>query len=267
MQISDSHIHIGQFHDVHYDPLEILQIVAEQGIKHCVYSSTTSGEPNVKYSKIEKEISAASKAFPHSKFKPYLWYVTDYIKKGITAKNAFENLPYKGIKLHPKWDIWNFSDKNHLKTLRSLFSYAAENNIPVLIHSGPDPSEKPEFFERFFIEYPSVKFTLAHCRPVYETIAMFALYKNIYGDTAFLPEDDLRKIVKAGFGKRIIFGSDFPITHYFATRKWSLRKQYAHDVEIMEKFCKRVWRCGFAGTRHGMLNIVNNTLTLIKYIA
>jgi predicted TIM-barrel fold metal-dependent hydrolase len=229
MQISDSHIHIGQFHEIYYDPLEILQTIAEQGVELCVYSSTTNG-----YSKVEKEISKTSKIFPPSKFKPYLWYAPSYIKKGITAKNAFENLPDKGIKLHPKANKWDFSDKSHSRALHSLFGYASENKIPVLIHSGPDPFEKPEFFEPFFIEYPSVKFILAHCRPVYESIAMFALYKNVYGDTAFLPEDDLRKIAKVGFAKRIIFGSDFPITHYFATRKWSLRKQYAHDVEIME---------------------------------
>jgi predicted TIM-barrel fold metal-dependent hydrolase len=229
--LADSHIHIGQFHKVYYDPLEILQIVAEQGIKYCVYSSTTNG-----YSKIEKEISTAAKIFSPPKFKPYLWYVPDYAKRGITAKNAFENLPYKGIKLHPKANRWNFSDKSHVKTLHSLFGYACENKIPVLIHSGPDSFEKPEFFERFFIEYPSVKFTLAHCRPVYESIAMFALYKNVHGDTAFLPEANLRKIAKAGFAKRIILGSDFPITHYFATRKCTLQKQYARDVEILKKF-------------------------------
>ena len=238
--ISDSHIHIGQFHKTYYEPLEILQVVAEQGVKSCVYSSTTSGEKNLRYSKIEKEISAASKIFSPSKFKPYFWFVPPYIKKGINAKNAFENLPYKGIKIHPKLSKWNFSDKKQAKAIHSLFGYASENKIPVLIHTGPDSFEKPELFEHFFFEYPSVKFTLAHCRPVYESVAMFALYKNVYGDTAFLPKEDLQKIVKEGFGKRIVLGSDFPITHYFAVKygkhksKWTLRKQYAVDAEKLE---------------------------------
>jgi predicted TIM-barrel fold metal-dependent hydrolase len=237
MQISDSHIHIGQFYENYYEPLEILQIVAEQGVKSCAYSSTTSGEKNLRYSKIESEISAAAKAFSPLKFKPYLWYVPGYIKSGINAKNAFENLPYKGIKLHPRANKWDFSDKSHVKALHSLFGYASENKTPVLIHTGLDSFEKPEFFEPFFAEYPSVEFTLAHCRPVYESIAMFALYKNVYGDTAFLPKEDLQKIIRAGFGKRIIPGSDFPITHYFAVKfgkhkgKWTLKMQYARDVE------------------------------------
>lgn len=241
---SDSHTHIGQFHEVYYEPLEILWSILEQGVTNCAYSSTTTGEANVKYSKIEKEISSATNAFPSSRFKPYLWYIPSYIKKGITAKNAFENLPYKGIKLHPKLNKWDFSNKNHSKALRSLFGYATENKIPVLIHSGPDPFEKPELFEPFFMEYPQVKFTLAHCRPVYESIAMFSLYKNVYGDTAFLPEEDLRKIVKAGFKKRIILGSDFPITHYFTVKyrkpkgKWTLRMQYARDVKNMKKLAE-----------------------------
>ena len=239
--ISDSHIHIGQFHETYYEPLEVLWSVLEQGVTNCVYSSTTTGEANVKYSKIEKEISIATKIFPESKFKPYLWYMPAYIKNGITAKNAFENLPYKGIKLHPRLNRWDFSDKSHAKALRSLFGYATGNKTPVLIHTGPDPFEKPELFESFFMEYPQVKFTLAHCRPVYESIAMFSLYKNVYGDTAFLSEEDLRKIVKAGFGKRIILGSDFPITHYFAVKyrkakgKWTLRMQYKRDVENLTR--------------------------------
>jgi len=232
--ISDSHIHIGQFYETYYEPLLILRIVAEQGVKQCVYSSTTIGS----YSKIEKEISAAAKAFSPLKFKPYFRFTPSYIKKGINAKNAFENLPYKGIKIHPKLEKWDFSDKKQAKALHSLFGYASENKIPVLIHTGPDSFEKPELFEPFFIEYPSVKFTLAHCRPVYESIAMFALYKNVYGDTAFLPKENLQKIAKAGFGKRIILGSDFPITHYFAVKygsKRSLRRQYAMDVERLTK--------------------------------
>jgi uncharacterized protein len=231
--ISDSHLHIGQFYEIYYEPLEILQVVAEQGVKSCVYSSTTMSG----YSKIEKEISATTKTFSPLKFKPYFRFVPSYIEKGINAKNAFENLPYKGIKIHPKLEKWDFGDKKQSKALHSLFGYACENKIPVLIHTGPDSFEKPELFEPFFIEYPSVKFTIAHCRPVYESIAMFALYKNVYGDTAFLPKEDLQKIVKANFGKRIVLGSDFPITHYFVVKNGSrrtLQKQYAMDAEKLE---------------------------------
>jgi predicted TIM-barrel fold metal-dependent hydrolase len=238
--ICDFHIHIGQFREIYYEPLEVLWSVLEQDVTNCAYSSTTSGEKNLKYSKIEKEIKTAIDVFPESKFKPYFWYVPSYIKNGITAKNAFENLPYKGIKLHPKMNRWDFSDKSHAKSLRGLFGYAGENKIPVLIHTGPDACEKPEFFEPFFAEYPQVKFVLAHCRPVYESIAMFSLFKNVHGDTAFLPEDNLLKIAKAGFGKRIILGSDFPITHYFAIKfgksksKWTLKMQYKRDVENLK---------------------------------
>jgi len=231
--ITDSHIHIGQFYETYYEPLEILRIVAEQGVKSCVYSSTTMNG----YSKIEKEISVATKYFSPSKFKPYFRFVPSYIEKGINAKNAFENLPYKGIKIHPRLEKWDFSDKKQAKALRSLFGYACENKVPILIHTGPDSFEKPELFEPFFIEYPSVKFTLAHCRPVYESIAMFALYKNVYGDTAFLSEENLHKIIKANFGKRIVLGSDFPVTHYFAVRNGSrrtLQKQYAMDAKKLE---------------------------------
>jgi hypothetical protein len=43
-------------------------------------------------------------------------------------------------------------------------------------------------------------FILAHCRPLDRTIEMIRLYDNVYCDTAFVPEDDLKVIIARGFG-------------------------------------------------------------------
>jgi predicted TIM-barrel fold metal-dependent hydrolase len=72
---------------------------------------------------------------------------------------------------------------------------------------------------------------------------MFRTYKNVYGDTAFLPEANLQKIIHAGFGDRILPGSDFPITHFMANKfkpdgakDISLTEQYAADFEQLRRY-------------------------------
>ena len=41
---------------------------------------------------------------------------------------------------------------------------------------------------------------------------MLKKYPNTLCDTAFVPEDVQNQIIAAGFGNRIRYGSDFPIT-------------------------------------------------------
>ena len=45
---------------------------------------------------------------------------------------------------------------------------------------------------------------------------MLERHPHVVCDTAFAPEGAVREIRAAGFGERIRFGSDFPITHYLA---------------------------------------------------
>jgi len=233
----DTHIHIGQFEEVYYKPLDILRIVTEAGISAVSYSSTTSCKDSVCYKDVEMEIAEVSACYTPDSIIPFLWYIPAYIDEGITALNAFQNLPYGGIKLHPRAHRWNLHDRKHLDCLHGLFEFTQEHGLPVLIHTGENDFERPAFFKYFFEEYQKTKFILAHCRPVTETIALFQLYKNVYGDTAFLSVDSFDKITKAGFNERLLPGSDFPITHYYKTRyprrkdsKITLQKQYLDDL-------------------------------------
>jgi predicted TIM-barrel fold metal-dependent hydrolase len=241
--MTDSHIHIGQFQEIYYEPLHVLSIVCETGVNRAAYSSTTSCKNDVTYKEVEQEITEVVAHFPSENITPFFWYIPSYINEGISVAGAFQNLPYGGIKLHPRAHHWNLQDANHLNCLHGLFSFAQEHGFPLLIHTGEGEFEKPSFFESFFAEYPQTKCILAHCRPVTDTIAMFQIYKNVYGDTAFLSADGFEKIVKAGFRDRIISGSDFPITHYFRTKypqknegEITLQEQYLADLNKINRF-------------------------------
>jgi predicted TIM-barrel fold metal-dependent hydrolase len=232
----DNHLHIGQFYEVYYEPFEVLRIVTEAGITDAVYSSTTSTKDGVRYREVEQEIAGVISRYPAENFEPFLWYIPPWIDEGIRVESAFQNLPYGGIKLHPRAHRWNLHDKKHLDCLHSLFAYAQEKGLPVLIHTGEDDFEKPAFFSLFFSQYPQVKFILAHCRPAPDTIAMFRAHGNVYGDTAFLSVERYRQIVGAGFKGRLVPGTDFPITHYYNRNSGiSPEKQYRADMARNEE--------------------------------
>jgi predicted TIM-barrel fold metal-dependent hydrolase len=229
---ADNHLHIGQFYEAWYDPLEVLRIAAEAGVKEAVYSSTTSAKEDVRYREVEREITAVTVRYQADRYKPFLWYIPPYIDQGVTVESAFRNLPYGGIKLHPRAHRWDLQDKKHTGCLRTLFDYAQDNNLPVLIHTGEDEFERPAFFSPFFPQYPRVTFILAHCRPAPDTVAVFRAHDNVYGDTAFLDAGRYNQIAEAGFAGRLIPGTDFPITHYFNKDSGvSPEHQYAEDLK------------------------------------
>jgi predicted TIM-barrel fold metal-dependent hydrolase len=240
----DNHVHIGQFDEAYYEPVEIINIAMETGIDGLVFSSTSSCINDVQYIKIEQEINNLFALIPYSPdtVKPYFWFIPDYIRQGISIEATMRNLPYKGIKIHPLTHQWDFKNKVHLKALHTLFSFADNYNLPVLIHTGHNKEDGSDRFSLFFSEYPDVNFTLAHCRPLDKTIKMLAKYPNVYCDTAFAEFKEIKEIVSKGFASRVLLGSDFPITHFF-TNKYprngqrgcvSLREQYQRDIKLMQ---------------------------------
>lgn len=244
----DNHIHIGQFEGIYYDPLEVADIVmtAAPGITGFAFSSTSSCTEGVSYIRIEKEIADFLERMPYAPeaARPFFWFIPDYIKQGVNIENALSVIPYKGIKLHPYVQKWDFENSNHLEALRGLFDYASDAMLPVLIHTGHSGVDSADRFERFFIEYRDVRFVLAHCRPLDTAVRMLETYANVSGDTAFMPEEDTRDLADHGLGHKIIFGTDFPITHYFRTHfpksrektDITLREQYTEDVVPAQRF-------------------------------
>jgi hypothetical protein len=235
----DNHIHIGQFKEVYYDPFEIVDIVMESGMESLAFSSTTSCRDNIMYCEVENEINGLLEraGWNADILNPYFWFVPAYINQSSRIEYFFDKMPYKGIKLHPLAQKWEFDYPRHVKALIELFEYADENHLPVLIHTGNSGVDSPDRFERFIRDFKCVQFILAHCRPPDATIEMLQKYDNVCCDTAFASDGDIEKIIRSGYKDRIIFGTDFPITHYFKTKypkpgdaaQITPREQYAID--------------------------------------
>jgi len=125
------------------------------GIREMWFSSTTSCTDGVRYTAIEKEIQSLLTKIPYSPetVRPLLWYSPDYIAQGVNVETACNAIPYKGIKLHPYANHWDFADSRHNETLHGLFDHAAKNGLPVLIHTGESGRDNADRFESFFAEY------------------------------------------------------------------------------------------------------------------
>jgi uncharacterized protein len=110
---------------------------------------------------------------------------------------------------------------------------AEEFDIPVALHTGSMPGGttfdpccrtararlgNPEYAEEALNKHPKLRLNLMHAGWPYlgQTIAMLMLYPNVNVDTGALAwllprpafHDILGQLVKAGFGKRVMFGSD-----------------------------------------------------------
>jgi predicted TIM-barrel fold metal-dependent hydrolase len=117
-------------------------------------------------------------------------------------------------------------------TLEPYFALAEELDVPVAIHTGisapntpyeccPDFRTSlgdPRLLEEVLIRHPKLRVNLMHAGYPYlqNTIAIMSVYPQVYADLGaidwLIPRAEfqayLQALVRAGFGKRIMFGSD-----------------------------------------------------------
>ena len=116
--------------------------------------------------------------------------------------------------------------------LEPYWALAEELDIPVGFHTGLAPPQtpynccpkfrnslgNPALLEEVLIRHPKLRVYLMHAGYPYlqETIAIMHMYPQVYADLAAIdwlrPREEfheyLRALVRAGFGKRLMFGSD-----------------------------------------------------------
>jgi len=117
--------------------------------------------------------------------------------------------------------------------LEPYYALAEEMDIPVGIHTGVGPSGtpydpccpnfrvtlgNPALVEEVLIRHPRLRIFLMHGGWPYlqETKAILSVYPQVYVDLAtinwIIPREEfhgyLRELMRAGFGKRLLFGSD-----------------------------------------------------------
>ena len=240
--MTDHHIHIGQFNELYYDALEVFEAIEEAGAKFGIdearFSSTSSCRDDVEFLKIEEETSYALSYSGNLKVSPYLWFVPRYAEENISVFSAVKSFDYCGIKLHPAAQKWDFENPRHKKCMEEIFEWSAQNKKPVLVHSGTLPEDFPTRFAPFAIERPDSTLILAHSNPVKECSELVNGHPNIFCDIAYIEKKNLEKLLSlVNDHLKILFGTDFPVTHYFNNhlfgKKHSLKEEYEHDCKIL----------------------------------
>ncbi len=206
--ICDSHIHIGTFEDLYFDPLEIGKMLSELGIKSWAVSSTSACDEPFNQDKIIKELNIIKKAYP-DKTKIVIWLIPGQEKDYDFIKKYEKNFFISAFKIHPYGQYWEDTQ------IRNVFSLCSEKNKPLLIHTGGNDESDPTRYTLFCRQFPDVKVILAHGRPFKSAETVLREYDNTYVDTAYMPLEDIKKFYLSEFKHRIFFGTDFPLDKHF----------------------------------------------------
>lgn len=219
----DHHVHIGQWRDRYFSAKEVFSNLQQQGKVGCNFMSTTSCGPlhpdNKKeiislYEKVRDEVKNALLTAKelHIDAKAYYWVVPLFHFSGITFDQVLTEVPeYCGLKIHPRSHNWNPEIPERAELLTQTFDYAATHNHPIILHTGISEDDSPCLYEKWYKDFPTVKVTLAHCRNLKEVTYLFDKYSQLYGDTAFIPQENLEYLLQNGYEKRLVYGSDYPI--------------------------------------------------------
>ncbi len=238
----DYHVHIGQYGAAYYFADRVFAALYAAGVREVWFSSTTSclyckesaaarAEKSIYeaaptafdlYEGVRREVRDALNAAEEIGMQAHAlyWVVPDvhFAKSaGVTIERAMAETPYDGFKIHPRAQAWNVHDAHTASLAKSVFDYAERHGKRILIHCGEDTCDSPRLFEPFIKAHPRALVQLAHCRPVSETLTMLKNYPNTVCDTAMAAEDAVQQIRAAGYGGRLVYGSDFPITHWHSS--------------------------------------------------
>lgn len=233
--ICDCHVHFGGFHELFFAAQDITSIFEELGVgKVGIMPFGLTYGPEL------AEVRAAYARFPADRFVNYLWLSPEMFEKSPDLSD-FQDINFKLIKIHgyARQDWYYLPDK-----IRQVFSIASLKNIPIMFHTGGYPGSDAIQYLMFCQEFPEVKVILAHGKPLDQALAVMKNAKNAFVDSSFLPIEGLQTICAAGFGDRILFGSDYPAIKYFRP-EMELVDWYRESInELVNRFGEKqfmVW--------------------------
>ncbi|MBQ9283335.1 MAG: amidohydrolase family protein [Treponema sp.] len=240
LKTHDFHTHIGQYWNTYYDWHDVFSCLKANGISGTTCAYLTPKFDDMKtavefHHAVVEEWHTALKFASSIKLevKPLWWADPLVLRSGLSVSGAFFELPFAGIALHPRLHDWT---KENSSLTDAIFEFAKGQDIPLFIHTGLSEDDSPYLFEPWFKKFPEVEAHLAHCRDSEAIIDLFSKYPKLLGDTAFCPDESYDAICKAGFSERMLYGTDFPITHYV---ELSETKHVQSDFQpAFEELCK-----------------------------
>ena len=220
----DAHVHLGWFTRKttglhYYSPRRVLGVLNRCGVASFVVSSTTAQAIGAT---IDGTVGEAMEMhrLAGARAKVFYWLSGAFYDQDLKLTALATGL-FDGIKLHEREGHWI---EKRPESLRRVLRVAAECGLPVQFHSGVDKPCSPRALAAYAREFPSIRFDFAHCRPMDEMAEVVAACPNVWTDTAFMGEEEMRELPRYDWHDRLMFGSDLPV--WQAYEDISLTKRY-----------------------------------------
>lgn len=139
-------------------------------------------------------------------------------EKPATQLKAYFKKGARALKIHPCADGEGPDSPRYRKLLKT----AADLGLPVILHTGCIHSnilyKQPELgdvvhFTKWFENYPSLRFVLAHMNfhDPQTALDLCDEFPNLWVDTSWQPVEVIGEAVRRLGAERILFGSDWPL--------------------------------------------------------
>lgn len=224
MTVHDSHVHVGQFENLYFSPQEVVDFMDKVYVDKFAVSSTTvcAEEHEKSISEIKELINIAS-----DRVIPVLWVTPRVFRENLLSVYTTSGINWRCVKVHGLQN-WTFSE------IETIANSTQKMRLPLLLHTGGAPQCDAGQYYSLCKEYNNQRIILAHSRPCDETINIMMDCKNAWADTAFTPITDIIKMIEAGLDERILWGSDYPIPHWFYPRRNILKMYGAKVIKLKQ---------------------------------
>lgn len=226
--VIDCHIHVGQFCDLYFAPSTIHQLLEQMNVAFYVVSSTTMCEEN--YSKVLDELQELVE-LDGNKVLPVMWITPEGLN-GHIAWFLESNIQWRCLKVHPFLHQQDWMPGG--EQFNEVIGIARELQVPLLIHTGNEACCQCGKYEPLIVDNPDIDFVLAHGRPLKQVIPILKSYPNAYADSAFMPVEDMSRLMQEGLSHKLLWGTDMCIPKHFYPQE-DMANYYLRKLNAFKK--------------------------------
>lgn len=218
--IIDTHTHIGLSLGFNMKESDILYMMKEYSIDHCIVSNTECATHDHKQRKLPffltkdhvKTNLRAIKFARENKGKISVALWVNPRKDVATIEPLLkDNLDViVAMKFHPYHSKLRFDSKE----IEQYVKLAEKYSLPVVTHTGNSECDNVELVYNVAKKFPNVNFVMVHMglgTDNERAIELISKLPNLYGDTTWVSTESTKKFLEICGDEKIVFGSDAPI--------------------------------------------------------
>ncbi|MCS7015635.1 MAG: amidohydrolase family protein [Gemmatales bacterium] len=206
MFVIDCHAHLGQangFEIIDSSVEGLIRVMDRLGIALTAVASLPACIGGV-IKKGNDQIIDAVQRYP-SRIFGYMSVNPQYRREALAELNRCLRAGLRGIKVHSLQGT-----RYHHPAYSLIWEFAAEHNLPILVHGGP---QEIEDLEPCFSRYPALRWIIAHAgaAPEREPFIRVALaYPNVFVDPTLstCPRGMIEYFMAQGLEDKLLWGSD-----------------------------------------------------------